>query len=381
MTEGQSLLLIFGLLYLSECLWWMPRAGVAAARGIGHRWRVFGPSKNLGNDHSGLVMAFPFPPLGGIVLSQPCPFSLTPTRLVAWVGTAPNPGWRPRQSGASHAWADVRDLRREGRSIHVNGKPVAKLATSIHARRLLAVLERLRRAPDSERAPRIEKLIRFSLNPAAAGRRWRIALRVTRRLRVWCNALFLFLFGVIPAMVWFKGLDRTWPTLLAGLLALMLLTAVEFFFVHRRLHPKASGERWTNTLLACVAPHHAIRLTDTATRAALAAFHPLTVARVLLDDVRFASFAGPVLRDLHFPIPLPERKDGVDILGCHAMTRDAAEDFLASVGIEPAALLRPSKHEDETGPVLHCPRCHERFETKGATCLDCGGLKTVNVSR
>ena len=60
--EGQTLLLILVLLYLSECLIWVKRESVAFVSAWGRRWKLSVPPSWLGNASGGILFLNPLPP-------------------------------------------------------------------------------------------------------------------------------------------------------------------------------------------------------------------------------------------------------------------------------------------------------------------------------
>ena len=62
--EGETLLLILILLYLSECLIWVKRESVAFVSAWGGRWRLAVPPSWMGNANGGILFLNPLPPGG-----------------------------------------------------------------------------------------------------------------------------------------------------------------------------------------------------------------------------------------------------------------------------------------------------------------------------
>jgi len=200
----------------------------------------------------------------------------------------------------------------------------------------------------------------------------------TGRLGFVTNALFGYLFVLSPLAIWLVGLGRSWPGLLAGLLALTATIAVLFHRSHKRLYPAAEDERFTHSVIFLLSPATAIRARDALSRPLLEAYHPLTVAKALCPEERFKNMARSCWRELNFPA-LPVCPEGEPIAQeterySRGVLQKTVEEFLRESGIDPASLLPPPTPADETCQSF-CPRCLAQFTTRDGLCGDCGGLR------
>lgn len=379
MTDEQFLLLIFGALYLAECLEWLPRWYAGFSSVAGRNWRVRRPSRELGNASAGLLWKFPLPPLGTFVASQPLPFAVGNGGVLACALHSPNPGGKAPAPESFATWQELGTLRRDGKQLLVGGRTFLKVCSEREAAHLARLLGSLADAPAAERERIAHQRLRRAFALESARRRLDAFRRASRPLRILCNLLFVLLFACIPPVVWYWGFEDTWPYLLVALLAFMLSCATVFHSLHRRLFPLGKGERWTNALLACVAPHHAIRLVDAAARGLLSDFHPLACARLLLDPADFRDFAARWYRDLKFPIS----DASSDFVREKAATRSwwiaETSAFLERCGLDEKTLLASPIADDTNGSF--CPRCHTAFELRNAVCADCGGMRTCAALR
>lgn len=64
MSDNQSLLAILAVIYLADCIYWVPRAGLSVTRWIGPKWKLRDPSATFGNQKGAIALANPLPPLG-----------------------------------------------------------------------------------------------------------------------------------------------------------------------------------------------------------------------------------------------------------------------------------------------------------------------------
>lgn len=175
---------------------------------------------------------------------------------------------------------------------------------------------------------------------------------------VWiaCNALWLFVCIVAPAIVFRLGLAATWPELLIAGLTILAFLLVTFWWAHRTLYPNGVAERRSRTILMGVSPLGAIRAVDHLSGRLLAGVHPVVAAMVLCprdETVRLA-------RWLYF---VPDRRD------------DGLRRLLESGGLWSDVVAPPGS--GEAGTTAFCPRCHAQYIRPEGTCSDCAGIELV----
>lgn len=381
MTDEQFLLLIFSILYLSECLEWLPRWYVGFSTIGNRRWKVRHPSREFGNESGGLLWKTPFPPLGRFVAVQPLPVVLADGGIVVCALHSPNPGQAPPRTESFASWQELRSLRHDGKQLLVDGRTFSKVCSAREAIRLEVLLRKLADSLPEERESILRHEVRKSFGVESARRRLNHFRRTSRTLQFRCNMLFVYLFLVVPPVVWRWGFERTWFLLLVPLFGFMLASSVAFHSLHRRFVPRGRTERWTNMALACVAPHHAIRLGDVAARGLLSDRHPVACARLLLDDAGFRGFTAPWVRDLVYPIPDSDTEFEQEKSRMRSWWTAETLAFLRQCGLDKETLLAPPVTTQNAANGSFCPRCHSIFERSEATCQDCGGQKTVPIKR
>ena len=94
MGELESLLLVLALIYLSECLVWVPRGALAFSSWRGIRFGIRFSGSWIGNQHGGLLLSNPLPPLDNeravaewvLVILLPPPIDLdVPVKMQQWI--------------------------------------------------------------------------------------------------------------------------------------------------------------------------------------------------------------------------------------------------------------------------------------------------------
>jgi hypothetical protein len=177
---------------------------------------------------------------------------------------------------------------------------------------------------------------------------------------VWigCNTLWVFVWCLAPAIVFFRGLAGTWPRLLLSGLVILGFILFTFWRAHRALYPDARAERRSQTMLMAVSPLGAIRAVDHLSRPLLAETHPLVAALSLCPRAESVRLA----RWLYFA---PDRRDA----DLRRFLDDA--DLWSAVAAPPDA--------GDAGATAFCPRCHAQYVRSDGNCSDCSGVVLVKV--
>jgi hypothetical protein len=371
MDGTAQLLAILALIYLSDCVAWNRRGSVALRALSGRRFRAALPSRAAGNPRAGLVWANPLPPLGTTFVCEPAPIAFAPEGAVVLEPLELERG--PREPLRARAWthSELAEMRCGGRTLVLDGVAIAGATTSAAAEGALDLSRELGRLDERERSARIEAELRRSLDTEAvraAAERFEAA---TRTLRVACNALFLHLAVLTPAVLVLLPLATTWIWLVASLLALHVATVVVAWRARAKLPPGERADATSFLVMTALSPPQAIRAADLLARPVLARFHPLAGAALLGREDR-ERIARATLVDLRYPRELP---DDPLLRRAAAWHRElmlaCVEPALARLELDGAKLLAAPPPEDERSRAW-CPRCLSQFADPGAACLDCG---------
>ena len=243
-SDGQTLLFILVLLYLTECLVWVKKQSVAFVRASGRRRRLATPKSWLGNANGAMLFLSPLPPPGQIALSHLLPVSISPSGVCAFNSQVLPSGSRPAtQTGEFVSFRAISKAGSDGAYLVLNGEKFAKCATPKQAKALASVITSAAEA----KAPRRESILRSWLakhfDASAAEKLWRKAEEEIGSLQGLCTILFLFLFVAAPVLVTFFGLERLIIPVGAVMIALAVLIGVMFFQLHRKFYPAESQER------------------------------------------------------------------------------------------------------------------------------------------
>jgi hypothetical protein len=357
MTDGQRLLAVFILLYLSECLFWLPHSVRACWSWTGGRaWLLLRPSSNLAASGSGVLMSWPLPPLGGVLITESWP--IIPHAAGLWVGESQT------SEGRWLAWNQV-EPRREQRTLLLNAETPIKCATERRAETLLQQIKALQTQPNG-----IERWWEDSLSlPRARAelRRYRLA---SRSLRSWCLLIWMLCFLALPWLYWRYGDDLMRLGLTAlMLLAAMLVIAFRWKALDQSLFPQFTSSRFLQTLHLAVMPTHSIRALDLLSVELFAGLQSVVCARLLLPDAEWRICASKEWRKWAYL-----GKEHA-LFAASRQIMGPLRTFLQNQGIQADELEAQPPRED--GASSYCPRCHAAFVAAEAECRPCGGTHTL----
>jgi hypothetical protein len=379
MSEGQTLLLILILLYLTECLIWVKRESVAFVSRMGGRWRLTVPPSWLGNANGGLLFLNPLPPAGRVFLSHLSPVSISPSGICAYnLQTLPSEARSPGQTGHFLPFNKITHSTTDGVYLLVNGERFAKCATARQARTLAKLIGEMAKVSAAKR----ERLARnwiskqFAIDDAAARlREGNIVIQPMRELSL---ILFLFLFVVAPVLVTSFGLTGLVIPVAAVMVILAVLIGILFHRVHKQLFPAETSERFENLVKMILCPPVAIRAPDILTRNLLAEYSPIVLAN-LLTGSNEQQFVRAFILDLQHPL----KHEVSDETAEKTIGWTAAEQLnicLEQVKdgryLEPEDLSAPTQREENS--ISYCPRCRCQFVVSAAECPDCPGVTLVD---
>jgi len=381
MSDGQALLLVLGLLYLSECLIWLPRNSVAFVSPNGRLWRAVLASARYGNSQGALMFMNPLPPLSAVYLGHPLPVSFSPQHACAYISQAWTPVGRPKQTGSVVRYEDMDSVNASGKNVEVNGRLFVKCPSSHMAGQVAGILEKLASLPEPGRAEELKRILAKRFDSKGIRAAIEDCAERTRRLRALCNLLLVYLFLVAPLVAWRFGVTRA----LIPAAAVMLLTAaavsVLFHRSHKLLYPAAREERITSLLKMVLCAPIAIRAVDLVSRERLSAFDPLAIASVLCQRPDFGKLARRVICDLQHPIriALPDEDAAAAERWHRTALEDTLTEFLRESGMDVSALVKPPSPQDESCQS-YCPRCECQYAVPAGECRDCEGIRLMPFS-
>ena len=373
-SDGQTLLFILVLLYLTECLVWLKKQSVAFVSS-GRRWRLAAPKSWLGNANGALLFLSPLPPPGQIVLSHLLPVSISPSGVCAFNSQVLPSGSRPAtQTGEFVPFSSIKQAGSDGPYLLLNNEKFAKCATPKQAKALASVIKSAAQAKVSKRESIVRSWMAKQFDARAAEKLWREAVEEIGSLQGVCTILFLFLFVGVPIIAMIFGLQQLLIPAGATMIALAVLIGVMFFQLHRKFFPAESQERFENLVKMILCPPVSMRAADILTRHLLSDYSPIVVASVL-PGTKEQQFVRAFVLDLQHPL----KHEVTEAKAVETIAWATAEQLKASLAhVErtgDASLLGPIEREGDS--IAYCPRCGIQFVVSEGECPDCPGVELV----
>jgi hypothetical protein len=377
--EGQTLLLILILLYLSECLIWVKRESVAFVSTWGRRWRLAVPPSWMGNAKGGILFLNPLPPSGRVFLSHLSPISISPAGICAFnLQTLPFEARSPYRSGQFVPFSKVKDSRADGAYLIIDNEKFTKCATGKQARALADLIGAMTKASASKREAVARKWVvkQFAADDAAALLKESESLiKPIQQLGV---ILFLFLFVITPSLAITFGFASLIIPVAGVMVVLAIEIAIMFHRAHKKLYPAESSERLESVVKMILCPPVSIRAADILTKNLLADYSPIVLASVLPASGE-QQFVRNVILDLKYPL----KHELLDDTAQQTITwtiREQLNVCLEQVKkgryLKPEDLVAPTQREENS--ISYCPRCHCQFVVSEVECSDCPGVELVS---
>jgi len=376
MTPFTDLWVILAIIYLIECIIWIPHQSICFFTWLGLYGGTALPGRLIGNARGGGFFSSLFPFDQAFQVSLP-KFSIGPEGLYTHSELSFVNGQKSLGPAAFISFNEIQTIQADGSQITINGKEILSFPTSTHARQFLEDLHLVKKAPQKKRSILIKKNLENTLNVDLCRQALNASRRDSRPLALLCTTLFFYFFLILPVAVTLQFYVRGWPLLLLGYFLLLFPTVYVFFQSHKSRYPLDKTTRIFKSSLMFVAPTMAMRARMEATLHDLANFHPVAVGRLFLNQKQLAMFISEILRDtihpgspLHYPEPS-------DAIGGEA-------NFRLQVGCAIWRSLTPEEKtkmcliaEQEEDCLSFCPRCHTQFVREHANCRSCGGLKAI----
>ena len=377
-SDGQTLLFILVLLYLTECLVWLKKQSVAFVSTSGRRWRLAAPKSWLGNANGALLFLSPLPPPGQIVLSHLLPVSISPSGVCAFNSQVLPSGSRPAtQTGEFVPFSSIKQAGSDGLYLLLNNEKFAKCATPKQAKALANVITSAAQAKVSKRESIVRSWVAKQFDTRAAEKLWHEAEEEIGSLQEMCTILFLFLFVAVPAIVTVFGLQQLLIPAGATMIALAVLIGIMFYRLHRKFFPAESQERFENLVKMILCPPVSMRAADILTRHLLSDYSPIVVASVL-PGTKEQPFVRAFVLDLQHPL----KHEVTEAKAVETIAWATAEQLKASIALVEragdASLLGPIEREGDS--IAYCPRCGIQFVVSEGECPDCPGVELVGFA-
>lgn len=376
--EGETLLLILVLLYLSECLIWVRRESVAFVSAWGRRWRLAVPPSWMGNANGGILFLNPLPPGGRVFLSHLSPLSISPSGICAFnLQTLPAEARSSNQSGEFLPFSKIKDSGSDGSYLIINKEKFTKCANAKQARAFAKLIGAMTKASASKRESMARTWVvkQFAVDDAA--KLLKESKRLIEPIQELGVILFLFLFVFTPSVAFAFGLSPLIIPVAAVMVTLAVEIAIIFYRAHKKLYPDESSERLESLVKMILCPPVSIRAADILTKNLLSEYSPIVLASVLPGSGE-QQFVRSVILDLQHPL----KHEVSDEIAEQTMTWSVQEQLKVCLDqvkkgryLKPEELLAPGQREENS--VSYCPRCRCQFVVSEGECPDCPGVELV----
>ncbi len=374
MGDGETLLLVLSLLYLSDCLLWVRNQSVAFVSPWCRRWRVARANSLIGNERGSLLFLNPLPPLGRVFLSHLSPVSVSPIGVCAFNPQALFRLGRAAQSGQTLTFAEITRASTDGAYLLINSRKFTKCATAKQARTIAKVISATVAADACER----DRLIRdylakqFALDEATA--QLRKGDDIIGPIQFMCCVFFVFLLVATPLLVNTYGLLRLIIPVGVAIVIFAVQISIMFYRGHKKLYPHDTQERIENVIKMVLCPPVSIRATDLLTKNLLSEYSPVVLA-ALVSGSAAKEFVRAFILDLQHPLA----HDVTDVTSAEIISWATVAqlslclDHLIRSGFSnPNVLLAPPTQDGNS--TSYCPRCRGQFVVDSRRCPDCPGV-------
>lgn len=374
-----QLLLVFVLFHAGEGAVLLLREDLLFI-GHGRRYRPTSAAKSpLGDARRALVPLSPFPPFPVAFIAEVPPVTIGPEAVVAMPAQSFGGRARPVDGAEPLDAAQLEGAFSEGRTVFVSGRGsrgrpevLARTSSPASARALAARLRAFSKERPEERREAFEARLRSAFDLEALRQRKAVFERETRWLSVLGPVTLVALLGTLYGVFHVPFVFAHWPMFGLACLGLLLHLALETWAAHRRLYPGLWADRALKALVLLLVPASAARARALVARDLFVGFHPLAVARVLLEPRSFEALSAEAWRDLKHPLGHPSLAAQPTLDAVRRALLEAHRALILSAGLDPVRLEAAPAREGDARSF--CPRCHAQYAEPEGVCEECPGV-------
>lgn len=309
MSDGEQLLLILSLVYLSGCLQWINRRTILFVSGLGRNWKAVVADYRWGNSSGRVFLLNPFPPLGFQFMSRLLPISFSTTNIVAYNAQTVGNSGRPPQSGRTAPIVPDMRFSRRGSVLMVDGKTFCDIGDVETAHEVVVLLNKIKVLDEGSREREICDFWRTRLDVRGAKKAIREVVAASRDMRLMCSLFFIVAFVILPLAPLWLGIDLT-VLLGAGILfSFALAVCLMYHSCHRRCFLAYKDGLWGDLAKMILCPPSAIRACDLIMEKMSTRLDALPLAVLLLRGAERDAFLTEYLTDLeaaYIPDDMPD---------------------------------------------------------------------------
>ena len=378
LTDGQLLLLILWLVYITDCFVWYNRHTVVFVTWWGRKWKALTASPRFGLASGGISFLNPFPPLGRIIITQALPLSFSPDHVVAFNSKSFGSTERPVQNRMVLAMDEISEIEVRENNLLLNGIPFCKFRNHLLARQLADFMNRLHNSPPSCRATLIDGFWQQRFDAPAALAEFQLFRETVSGLQWLCILLFSFLYLLLPLIALYSGVVLM--IIPAGIVMFVMAIPLtyEYFVAHRLIFPELRSDRIIHSLKMALCPPVAIRSIDLLTEQSLYKYDILSIAHLFLSKAGCDDFCASYVRDLLHPIAI-DSENPLIRQTCQwqneTIVRLASLVLPSVASAIPRSLAFPPRQSSDC--LSFCPRCLIQLATQNGTCPECSGVPLI----
>ena len=354
MSDGEQLMLILSLIYLSGCFIWVDRRIVLFCSWFGGKWSAIVNDYRWGNSSGRPYLLNPFPPLGCLFAPQLLSVSVSPKFIVAYNLQSVGNSGRPRHTRKIAQITAETHFARNGAQLVVNGKNFCDVGDLATVHKLVILLNAIKWLEEPDREKKIREYWHDRLNLGKTRKYVHKMIADCQSLRFRCTFSVVLFFVVFPLLSLRFGVGFA---VLLGAVTMLLAAALickSYYSLHRRYYPIFKGELLGDMFRMMLCPPTAFRACDGSMRKLSARLDILPMAMLLLRGEARTEFMNEYIANLETPdIPegLPE-----DIretcLWQNRMILDVGNKIVRRINMisrseGPGAIVETEKHEKE----------------------------------
>jgi hypothetical protein len=362
LSDTELILLVIAVIYLWECLLWLPAEAVAFTSAFGSLKLALHPTFLRRIDsHAAILSIFPWS--RSIVASQ-WPVPVSRDGLCLLTGS---------KAGTFIPFGELKTVEADQRYLRINRTRTrcASVEVVLHFTNLLTTLREL---PIDERDAALDEAVQSSCSPAGVVSRIEQVDRSVSALRLASLLLFIWVFIHGPILYYTTESQTGTLTRYLAVFGLFWLVGVALFAIaQRRLLNSPTTEQFSRMATLCVSPAGVMRAANIITSDAFSQFTPAAVAAAVMPATAFRSFISQRLRQLthpsasDFPDASPEFKSARSSFNARQLT--ALSVMLKEQGIDIDELLcAPAPDFDAR---TWCPRCLNQYTLESGDCPEC----------
>lgn len=365
LSDTELILIVVGVFYFSECIFWLPETAVTLTSAFG-KLQIATSPVFLRRTNSQAAIISPFPWSRSLVCED-WPVAVSPNGISILFGP---------HSGKFFAFEDLDSVEAEKHSLRLNQCSIP-CATSGAAQQLATLLQDLEKSTIDERGSLLRTAIqsRFALSGVAT--RLENVERFTSSLRTISLFMFLWIFGYGPLLYYTVELH---PGLLfryfTPLGILWLSGVILFVMAQRKILANSSSEQISRVATVCFSPAAVMRAAHAITRESFFSFDPSAVAVSVLHPKQLDEVLSRRLRNILYPptsdFPNESQSFKTTCEWHNAVHLTTFKEMLTSASIVADELLKPPVAD--YGALAWCPRCLSQYTFSEGVCFDCRGV-------